>query len=173
MKAQVITFLIVMGVISSCAKIPGQFPEDFNVVLNWDTGALPPQYHYHYKVVIGPGSQGDFVYGPGYEDDNPETWTTSFEVTSDDLQSLYDYLKENNVLRNQWESGQPLLGGQGTRVAVTASGQQYLIPSVSEVSRGERELIEQVIDKIKSFVPQSIWDEMNSRQSAYENDHSS
>ncbi len=172
MKAVVVLILSLLVVFSSCARMPDQYPSDFNVVLNWDTGALPPVYHYQYSITIGPGLQGKFVYSHGYIEDNPDAWVTSFDLTSNDLQSLYDYLKQNDIFRNQWKMGQPLLGGQGTGIVITASGKQYQVPSVSEVDSSEWDQIEQAIEEIGSFVPQSIWDEMNARQLTYEQQNS-
>lgn len=163
-----IFFLILFAFLSSCAAMPDKYPGDFSLVLEWDTGALPPEYHYQYTITIGPGPQGEFVYHPGYEENIPLGWITSFEVGEDDLQSIFDYLKENNILRNRWESGQPLLGGQGTRIIIDAFDQRYLVPGVSEVSPKERELVEQTIEFIRSYVPVHIWSEMEKRQADYE-----
>jgi hypothetical protein len=148
--------------------MPDTYPKDFSLVLEWDTGALPPEYHYQYTITIGPGPQGEFAYHPGYEENPSLAWITSFEVDENDLQSLYLYLKENNILRNRWETGQPLLGGQGTRVIIDAFDQRYIIPSISEVSTKERELVEQTIELIRTYLPEHIWTEMEQRQTDYE-----
>jgi hypothetical protein len=148
--------------------MPEKYPEDFSLVLEWDTGALPPEYHYQYTIAIGPGTQGEFVYHPGYEASPENTWITALMISGDDLQSLFEYLSENNMLRKNWQTGMPLLGGQGTSIMITAFDQQYLVPSVSEVSQNERGLVEQAIEEIKSYVPADVWAEMGSRQSDYE-----
>lgn len=168
MKIRIIIILLSLVVLSSCAGMPDKYPRDFSLVMDWDTGALPPEYHYQYTITIGPGPQGEFAYHPGYEDNASFAWITSFEVGENDLQSLYSYLKEKNILRNQWESGQPLVGGQGTRVIIYAFDQRYLVPSVSEVSPKERDLVDQTIELIRTYVPEHIWTEMEQRQTEYE-----
>jgi hypothetical protein len=168
MKIWITITLLSFVFLSSCAGMSDTYPGDFSLVLEWDTGALPPEYHYQYTITIGPGPQGEFVYHPGYEVTAESTWITSFEITETDLQSLFDYLKENNILRNQWQSGQPLMGGQGTIITITAFDQQYLVPSVSAVSQSERGLVEQTIEVIRAFVPEHIWTEMEQRQTDYE-----
>jgi hypothetical protein len=173
MKKLILLFALLLVNFSSCTNMPDKYPEDFSLVLEWDTGALPPQYHYQYAITIGPGPQGEFFYHPGYEGTPENTWITSIEITGSDLQSLFDFLNENKILRNRWQSGQPLLGGQGTSIIITAFDQQYLVPSISEVSQNERELVEQSIEEIKSYVPEAIWAEMNSRQSEYEQNYGS
>jgi len=156
---------------ASCSTMPENYPDNFSLVLEWDTGALPPEYHYQYTIAIGPGLQGEFVYHPGYEANADNTWITTFSVSVDDLQSLYDYLRENDVLRKNWQKGMPLLGGQGTSIIITAFDQQYLVPSVSEVSQNERGLVEQTIEEIRSHVPAEVWTEMESKQSDYEQNY--
>jgi len=154
--------------LSSCAGMPDKYPHDFGLVLEWDTGALPPEYHYQYTVTIGPGPQGEFTYHPGYEENAPLAWITPLYVTETDLQSLYTFLNDNNVLRNRWDSGQPLLGGQSTRIIINALGQQFVVPSISEVSQKERDLVEKTIESIRARVSESIWSEMERRQAEYE-----
>ena len=168
MKTRMIIILLTLVFLSSCAGMPNNYPADFSLVLDWDTGALPPEYHYQYTVTIGPGPQGEFSYHPGCEENASLAWITPFDVTDTDLQSLFAYLKENNILRNRWESGQPLLGGQGTRIIIDAFGQRYVIPSISEVSTKERELVEQTIELIRTYVPETIWTEMEQQQTDYE-----
>jgi hypothetical protein len=168
MKKWMNIIILSLVFLSSCAGMPDNYPKDFSLVLEWDTGALPPEYHYQYTITIGPGPQGEFIYHPGYEENPSLEWITKFEVDESDLQSLYTNLKDNNILRNRWESSQPLLGGQGTRIIIDALGQQYVVPSISEVNPKDRDLIEQTIELIRAFVPEHIWSEMERRQAAYE-----
>lgn len=168
MKFRIILILLTFVIFSACAGIPDKYPRDFSLVLDWDMGALPPEYHYQYTITIGPGPQGEFAYHPGYEGNSSLDWIIPIEVDEDDLQSLYSYLKVNNILRNQWESGQPLLGGQSAHMIINAFDQHYVVPSISEVSPKERELVEQTIELIRTVVPETIWSEMEQRQKDYE-----
>ena len=72
------------------------------------------------------------------------------------------------MLRSKWSTGQPLLGGQGTSLVITASGKEYRVPSVSILTRSEREKVEELIEIIRGYVPKSIWDEMDARQAEFE-----
>lgn len=163
----VLYFVILLSV--SCGRLPEEYPSDFSLTLDWNTGALPPQYHYQYIIAIGPGPQADFAYQPGYDQGSELAWATSFDITESNLQSLYTYLKDNNLMREKWQSGQPLLGGQGTSIRITAYGKQFQVPSVSAIRQSDRALVESAIEMIRSFVPKEIWDEMDARQSQYEN----
>lgn len=156
---------------TACVTMPEKYPDDFSLVLEWDTGALPPEHHYQYTVALGPGPQGEFVYHPGYEASAENTWITPFLVNIGDLQSLFNYLRENDVLRKNWQKGVPLLGGQGTSIIITAFDQQYLVPGISEVNQNERGLVEQTIEEIRSYVPAEVWAEMELKQSEYERNY--
>jgi len=51
---------------------------------------------------------------------------------------------------------------------VTAGGKEYAVPSISELQPEDRKRMEAAIDTIKNLLPQSIWDELDERQEAYE-----
>ena len=156
-------------VLSACERTPAARPDDFSLTLEWDTGALPPPYHYSYIVAIGPGLAEKFSFQPGYAPDNAEdAWQTKFELGSQDLDALYQILVEKDMLRSQWSTGQPLLGGQGTSLAISAGGKEYRVPSISVLTRSEREKVDEIIEIIRGYVPQAIWDEMVARQAEFE-----
>jgi len=156
-------------VLSACTRASTDRPEDFSLTLEWDTGALPPPYHYSYIVAIGPGLTEKFSFQPGYAPDFAEdAWQTEFELGSQDLNALYQTLVEKDMLRLKWSTGQPLLGGQGTSLVITADGKDYRVPSISVLTRSEREKVDEIIEIIRGYVPQAIWDEMDARQTAFE-----
>ena len=51
---------------------------------------------------------------------------------------------------------------------ITASGKDYHVPSVSELTQSERDKVEAIIDTIRGYVSQAIWDEMNECQTEFE-----
>ncbi|HUV15202.1 MAG TPA: hypothetical protein VMW28_01395 [Pelolinea sp.] len=168
----ILFFVILLLIFSSaCGKLPAEYPADFSLTLDWNTGALPPKYHYRTTVTIGPGSQGEFSYHPGYEEESEYIWASSFDLTETQLQALYRYLKENNVMRERWKTGQPLIGGQGTSIIINAYGKEYHVPSVSEINQSDRQLIDTTIEVIRSYVPQEIWNEMDARQAEYDKNY--
>jgi hypothetical protein len=155
--------------LGACARVPDSRPDDFGLILDWDNGALPPPYHYSYSITIGPVLVGQFSYQPGYAPENQvEVWNKEFSLENKDLDALYKILAEKGMLRENWATGQPLLGGQGSNLDITASGKDYHIPSVSMLTRSEREKVEVVFEIIRGYVPQSIWDEIAARQAKFE-----
>ena len=155
--------------LTACTRMQAARPEGFSVTLIWDTGALPPPYHYSYTIAIGSGLTGDFSFQPGYApESNNELWETKFEIEVADLDALYQTLAEKGMLRSKWAAGQPLLGGQDTSLVIKAGIEEYVIPSVSILASQEREKVDEIIEIIRGIVPSSIWDEMDTRQAEFE-----
>ena len=171
MKVQLVFLLMISILISACLKPSSQRPSDFSLTFEWDTGALPPQYHYAYVIRIQPGSQADFTYAAGYEPlTQPDAWQAKFNLSESQLDALYAYLLENDMLKSGWKTGQPLLGGSGTRILIQAQGTAYEIPSISILDKSQRQSVEELMDYIRALVPDTIWQEMEKRQAQHEAD---
>ncbi|MDP2965526.1 MAG: hypothetical protein Q8N39_05730 [Pelolinea sp.] len=169
MKSVIWAIFTVSLALNACARMPAARPDDFSLTLDWGTGALPPPFHYSYTIAIGPNLVGKFTYQPGYgPEDSVEIWKTDFNLESNDLDALYSTLAEKGMLCSSWSTGQPLLGGKSTSLIITASGKDYHVPSVSELTQSERDKVEAIIDTIRGYVPQAIWDEMNECQAEFE-----
>jgi hypothetical protein len=155
--------------LTACARVQTTRPKDFSLILDWDTGALPPLYHYSYIISIGPNPAGRFTFQPGYAPENSgEMWETEFELQDTDLDVLYLTLIEKEALRSNWSTGEPLMGGQGSSIVITAGGKEYKVPSLSILTRSDREKVQALIEIIRGYVPTSIWDEMTVRQAEFE-----
>ncbi len=165
-----ILLIIGTGIITvGCGTKEPQIPDDFGLSLDWNTGALPPKYNYAYVITIGPGSQGEFEYISGYDrSDDSNRWVTSFSMSKDALEELYTYLESKDIFRARWKTGRGLIGGSTTSLIIAAYGKEYQIPSISKLKDSDKMLIEEVMDMIRGFVPDSIWEEMNDRQAGHE-----
>ena len=147
-------------------------PEDFNLSFYWDSGALPPQYRFEYVITIGPGTQGELDFLPGYENaEGSERWVTSFVVSSEALENLYTYFAGNDLLRSRWNTGRGLIGGSTTSLIVRAFGNETQIPCISELKEEDKHLVEQAMDVVRRAVPESVWEEMTTRQKEFENNY--
>ena len=163
--------LLALVALSACAKPAAERPPDFSLEFEWDTGALPPQYHYAYVIRLEPDGSGELVYSPGYEPlTQADAWRAAFLLSPDQMDDLYALLRGGNMLRSDWQTGQPLVGGQGTHIRITADGKTYEVPSVSVLTQSEREKVENLMEGIRSFVPAGIWEEMEARQAQFEAD---
>ena len=161
--------LFACSLLSGCAKQDPQMPDDFSLSFSWSTGTLPPQYRYDYVITIGPGTQGEFDYVPGYGDANDANrWVVPFSISEEQLQEIYAYFLQNGSFNTKWKSGQMLIGGSTTSLILTAFGKEHQVPSISELEDADRQKVENAQNFIRGFVPQTVWDEMNKRQAAFE-----
>jgi len=169
MKNHWILLIMAALMMSACGGQPNKRPQDFSLVFEWDTGALPPQYHYAYVITIGPGTQGEFVYSHGYEPLNePNAWRTEFSLTNDQMDDLFAFLVKENMLRSEWKTGKLLVGGSNTIILITAGGKEYQIPPIAHLEDADRQQVEKVMEEICSYVPAEIWAEMKAMQSEFE-----
>jgi len=146
-----------------------EMPEDFSLTYSWNNGSLPPEYRYEYVITIGPGPQGELDYVPGYGDNNDvNRWVTSFDVTIDDLETLYQYFNAGKYFDAEWESGLERVGGSTTSILLTAFGKEHRIPSISQLEGADLQKVENAQVHIRSVVPGSVWAEMEKRQEAFE-----
>lgn len=153
----------------SCVGKTGKMPEDFSLTMEWNTGALPPKYTYMYTITIQPGQVGEMVYRPGYDpEDDSQLWVAAFTPEKAQMEALYATLQEQDMFRNNWKKGEILLGSHGTGLTLNANGKTFEVPSVSELDRDERIQAEAAMDAIRAVVPQALWDELETRQAAYE-----
>ncbi|MDO9546327.1 MAG: hypothetical protein Q7J07_06210 [Pelolinea sp.] len=166
-----IVFIIWFAVLTvGCGGKQSPMPEDFGLSFNWNTGTLPPQYRYEYVITIGPGMQGELDFIPGYEGaQDSERWVTPFEISREELENLYAFIADNDLLRARWNTGRELIGGSTTSLIFTAFGKEYQVPSISELEGKDKQLVESAMDAIRGVVPEMIWEEMNDRQVQYEN----
>ena len=164
-----VLLILLTSIFTACAAEPVQRPEDFSLTFGWNTGALPPQYFYSYTISVEPDGTGKLTYQPGYQLDNTENfWQTEFNLTNKQMDDLYQYLLDNDLLRSSWKEGEILLGSSGTSISITANGKEFLVPSISKLQQADRLLVNAAMDYIHSLVPQDIWDEMDARQQKYE-----
>ena len=168
----VFSILLIIGtgiMTMGCGAKEPQVPDDFSLSFDWNTGALPPKYHYAYVITIGPGTQGEFEYSSGYDSSGKSNrWIAPFTLSEDALEELYRYLENQDIFRTSWKTGRGLIGGSTTNLIITANGKEYQIPSISELKDTDKILVESAMDNIRGYVPESIWEEMNDRQTRYE-----
>ena len=168
----VYSILIIIGtgiMTMGCGVKEPQIPDDFSLSFDWNTGALPPKYHYAYVITIGPGTQGEFEYSSGYDSSGKSNrWIAPLTLSEDALEELHRYLENQDIFRTSWKTGRGLIGGSTTSLIITAYGKEYQIPSISELKNADKILVEEAMDMIRGYVPESIWEEMNDRQTRYE-----
>lgn len=165
-----ITLLIAIMLINitGCIKSK-EYTEDLTIKLYWNTGTLPPEYYYYYRITIGPGHIGVFEYQSGYgEPPAPVVWEANFKVSQDQLDYLYQLLIENKLFKDEWEKTESAEGGSFSSITIIAGSREYKIPSDAELKKEDIIKIDIVSDYLKEIVPADIWEEMNKQQSQFE-----
>jgi len=159
-------------IFTGCKQVDKNIPEDFEVSMHYDTGSLPPQYHYYYKIKIGPGEQCFFEYQPGYgEPPAPQIWKSSFNISLEQLDSLYSLLADYNFFRKSWKEGEMPCGSDSTSFEIKAGSKIFKIPSDSGLKGDDAAKVREVAEIIKELVPKKIWSEMQAMQQDFENSY--
>jgi hypothetical protein len=167
-----LSILIVLGSLAVGCQVPdltqsppSSFPADLKITYGWNTGSLPPKYHYSYQIVIQADGNGQFIYQQGYTGDGAPTPSVSaFTVPNERINQLYQLLLTRNVLRTEWARRDPLIGGSSSDLQITADGKEYTIPNDALMIAKDRSDTTVVNDFIKTMVPVSIWDDLTKKR---------
>jgi hypothetical protein len=165
MKQLAIILTLALFGIGGCAQEPVSRPSDFKVVLSWHTGAVPENYWYSYRLIIGPSETGKLHYRSG---NGQVEWSDEFAVSNEDLDKLYTQVREQGMLRSNWKQGDQIDGGPATSIQITSNGKFHSIGERSELIEAERELVDALIDRLESLVPDDLWETMYQLQAEQE-----
>jgi len=158
-----------VGVASGCYSEKKEIPADFSLTYQWDSGSLPPQYHYTYTIQLDAQGNGIFTHQSSYEGEGaPPPWVIDFQVEQGKIQQLYKLILDKDLLRSGWEEGDLLLGAQYRILQIVENGRVYQVPSDASMRESDRKAVGIVYEQIESFVSATIWEEMNRRQEEYE-----
>jgi hypothetical protein len=142
------------------------YPADFSVKYDWRAGTMPPPHHYEYSVRIAAGAQGEVTFWPDYVTNETPTWTESFDVSANQLSTLYSLMVEKKVLREDWRRMEfPPVGGSLEDAEIVADGKRYSIPS--DIEPAEKEVVAEVYTTIMETVPQAVWDKLMAQREQY------
>ena len=166
-----IALILLTAILMTACAVPKTIseerPDDFQTVYHWSTGSLPPPYHYHYTIAIGPEAQGTIVFTAGYSDDGPLVWTETFPLSEDEMDALYARLHQIGVFSKTWQQVEDVLGGGSVyELSVTAYRKVYNIPAYIDGAEQARDM-RAMADELKALVPQSIWDDLYAKHNEY------
>jgi len=177
-RRAVASLIVLIGVVACGGNAqlePGTVPSDFQVEYSWNNGVsrVGPDF-LTYQVSLPTTGSGTIHCTFGHPSSNQqEEWTETFEVTADDLQALYATMHEVGLFTKTWPQAEPVPGlSGGSSIRVVADGGEYRVPSVLADS-SDADSIAVVYQMIRSMVPQTIWDEIETRQAQYIEDHDS
>jgi hypothetical protein len=172
MKMRITLSIIIIGILATaCAAtnptpiIPVAFPADLKITYGWNTGSLPPKYHYSYEIVIQADGSGQFIYQQSYAGNGaPMPSVSTFTVPNEKISQLYQLLLTRNVLRTEWAKKEPLIGGSSNDMQIGAEGKTFSIPNDAVMINQDRSDSAEVYDYIKTLVPVSIWDDLTKKR---------
>jgi hypothetical protein len=173
MKMRIILsiFIIIGTLVIGCRvsnlnqPTPLSFPADLKITYRWNTGALPPKYHYSYEIVIQADGSGQFIYQQSYGGDGaPMPSVSVFTVPNEKINQLYQLLLTKKILRTEWAKNEPLIGGSSSDMQILAEGKTFSIPNDAVMIDQDRSDSAEVYDFIKTLVPVSIWDDLTKKR---------
>ncbi len=171
-KWNILPTLFIIGILTTACQAPNltpkptvAFPADLKITYGWNTGALPPKYHYSYEIVIQADGSGQFIYQQSYAgDEKPMPSVSTFIVPAEKMNQLYQLLLTKNILRTAWAKNEPLIGGSSSDMQIVADGKTFSIPNDAVMIVKDRSDSAEVYDFIKALVPVSIWDDLTKKR---------
>ena len=171
-KWNILPLLFIIGVFTSTCQAPLStpkssisYPADLKITYGWNTGSLPPKYHYSYQIVIQADGSGQFIYQQGYTGDGaPVSSVSAFTIPTEKMNQLYQLLLTKNLLRTEWAKKEPLIGGSSSDMQILADGKEYSIPNDAILIDQDRSDAAEVYNFIKTLVPVSIWDDLTKKR---------
>ncbi|HLT46298.1 MAG TPA: hypothetical protein VK002_03645 [Rubricoccaceae bacterium] len=151
--------LLLALLLGACTAVPpADRPDDFAVRYDWNTGSLPPPYHYRHVIEVGPDGAGTATvtlsYGEG------PSRAVPFQLDAAALDALYADLHAEGLFSTTWrEESDPPVGGSFGRVTATADGRTVEVPPF--VVRGQRAAADRIAERIRAVVPASVQSDLD------------
>ncbi|HPH94502.1 MAG TPA: hypothetical protein PKW33_13885 [Anaerolineaceae bacterium] len=146
-------------------------PSDFSIFYHWQEGSLPPPDHYEYDIQAGPEAVVHLSYQPDYSGPGTPTWETSLPLAPGALEAIYAAAHACRAFRKKWRQRNPAwVGGELYGFTLTLNGQRVEIPAnLEEKDAGQ---IQPLIQAVRALIPPAIWQEMQTRREAYQQEKS-
>lgn len=171
-KLNILTALFIIGILATACQAPiltpkplVAYPVDLKITYGWNTGSLPPKYHYFYQIVVQADGSGQFIYQQSYAGDGaPIPSVSTFTVSNEKINQLYQLLLTRNLMRTEWVKKEPMIGGSSSDMQIVAEGKTISIPNDAVMIDKDRSDTTVVYDFIKILVPGSIWDDLKKKR---------
>lgn len=158
-----------------CVSTSVAAPADFSFSYNYSNGALPPPYHYEYKITVKADGTVQMNYMPDYiveatiEDATP-VWVEKTTVSKEKLNKLYQQMDKIGVFNTVWqEPKEKTVGGPSQFLKVTANGKNFEIP----VWAAEKEEIKNLYSDISALFSADVWQKIANQTEEYQKAHKS
>ncbi|MFA5011514.1 MAG: hypothetical protein WC644_06120 [Ignavibacteria bacterium] len=173
--------LIFLSVIASCTNSQDVTKSDWSALQYfYNSGPLPPPYHYSYEITINNNGESSLNYRLGYDEQKPPI-NYSFNVSKQDLKLLSEKITTSQLATGKIKAvpeNQHPVGGSLERVKliITKENPELDQPPVAfESPYFPIEMYKKNLDELYSFikklVPDSIWADAEAKKSEFENNH--
>jgi hypothetical protein len=140
-------------------------PDDFTVEYQWVAGSMPPPYHYEFLIRIKSSGQGEVVYWPDYSGPATPEWTERFTVSAEQLQQLFNTMKEQGLFTEIWQEGRHSVGGSYEFMTVVANGNKIKTPAFALPEQTDR--MRNIYDALRVLPPKNIWTKLGAQRQKY------
>lgn len=149
---------------------PVGIPADFSITFNWSAASMPPPYHSEYQIHLKADGAGVVVFLPDYAQHDPPQWKTVFACPVNEVESLYQTMLQQGVVRSKWRKpARRWVGDAQAWCRVVCSGETYDIPA--ELTRKDADSVAGVYEQLKALVPQPVWKDISARFKVYQQSH--
>lgn len=165
------SLLIITGLLSAQTKWT-------DITYSYQTGTVPPPHFYHYNFTVNSGGFGTLVYQPDYAD--TETWVYTIKLSDEEIKQVDDAIIKSKILDETIPALADTLkpiGGPLENVTVFLQQDPNLDQIPKRIitpdfpQKDYKEQLDKLYSVIKNLIPQSTWDEINTRKEEFIKDY--
>ena len=153
-------------------RTPEAPPRRFVLHYEYRSGSLPPPGHFEYSIHVDPDGRGTMVMRPDYPSDRTPTWTETFTVTPEQLDTVHRLLSTSGLFippPPARKSGPAPVGGDTEWMTVTAGGATYEVANL--VASGQGEAAARIYAAVNALVPGRVRESLLARREGYAKDY--
>ncbi|MFA7359521.1 MAG: hypothetical protein WC139_00645 [Candidatus Kapaibacterium sp.] len=170
--------LIMLTVIASCTNSQDVSTNEWSAIQYfYNSGPLPPPYHYSFDININNNGESSLNYRLGYDEQKPPINYT-FNITKENLKLLSGKIKASELASGKIEAvpeNQHPVGGSLERVRLVITKAEPDLdqpPKAFESPYFPTEKYKKNLEELYSFinklVPDSVWSDVKAKKSEYE-----
>lgn len=167
-----------LTIIASCTNSQDVSINEWSAIQYfYNSGPLPPPYHYNYEVTINNDGASSLNYRLGYDEQNPYL-NYSFILSKENMKVLSDKISLSQLstgkIESEPENHHPVGGSlEKARLIITKANPDLDQPPKAFESpyfptEKYKKNLEELYSLINKLVPDSIWSDVKAKKSEYE-----
>lgn len=170
--------LVVLAVIASCTNSQDVSTNEWSAIQYfYNSGPLPPPYHYSYEITVNNNGESALNYRLGYDEQRaPINYT--FNITKENLKRLSEKIRTSQIATGKIEAvpeNQHPIGGslERIRLIITKADPDLdqppkAIESPYFPTEKYKKNLEELYSFINKLVPDSIWSDIKAKKTEFE-----